>query len=88
VARISGDVQSKRAAASTSWTRRFAKRPADVAIVFSPSASRVIAVTRIARRRAAPQGVESRSARHASVIAVAPKGASIIAIISARTGRA
>jgi len=82
VPRFPRRVQSKRAAASTSWTRRFAREHAGVATGSSRSAARVIAVTRIARRRVVRRRVARRSVPRGSDIAGARKGASITAIIS------
>jgi hypothetical protein len=78
-------VQSKRAAASTSWTGRFARESVDAAIASSRSARRVIAATPIARPRAAQARAVTRSARPANVIAAVPKAVSITDITSART---
>jgi hypothetical protein len=75
-------VQSKRAAAPTSWTRRFARKSVNAAIAFSRSASRVIAAMRIAHRRVAWRHGAIQSALHVNATAPAPKGASIIATIS------
>jgi hypothetical protein len=88
VPRFLGRVQSKRAAASTPWTGRFARKSVDAAIASSRSAHHVIAATPIARPRAAKVHAVTPSARHASVIGAVPKAALIIAITSARTGRA
>jgi hypothetical protein len=80
VPRFASRVQSKRAAAPTSWTRRFARKVVDAAIVSSRSAGRVIAARRIAHRPAAPRRVTRQSPpRGAAIVAVA-KAASIIAI--------
>jgi hypothetical protein len=84
VSRFERRVQSKRTAAPTSWTRRFAKRSADAAIGCLRSAPRVIAATRIARPRVAQRLAARRSTRPATAIGAVPKGASIIAITSAR----
>jgi len=86
--RFTRRVQSKRAAAPTSWTRRFARKPADAAIDSSRSAGRVIAATHIAQRRVARRLVAPRSARRASAIGAVSKAASIIAITSERTAPA
>jgi hypothetical protein len=61
VPRFKRRVQSKRAAASTLWMRRFVRKSADAAIVSLRSASRVIAATRIA-----PPRVGRRPAAHRS----------------------
>ena len=65
VPRFGARVQSERAAAPTSWTRRFARKPAGAATASSRSARRVIAATRIARRRVArpPAARSVRAAR-------------------------
>jgi hypothetical protein len=88
VPRFKRRVQSKRAAASTSWVRRFARRSVDAAIASSPSVRRAIAAMRIARRRVASPRAEIRSARHVHVIGEVPKGASIIVTISGLTAPA
>ena len=88
VPRFGRRVQSMRAAAPTSWTRRFARKSADAAIASLRSAPRVIAATPIARRRVAQPRAAPRSAPRANVIGAVPKGASIIATISARTAPA
>ena len=88
VPRFERRVQSKRAAAPTSWTRRFARKSVDAAIDSSRSAARVIAAMRIARRRVAWPRAAHRSAPHANAIGAARKAASIIAITSARTAPA
>jgi hypothetical protein len=85
VPRFTRRVQSKRAAAPTSWTRRFARKSVAAAIVSSRSAPRVIAATRIARRRVARRLGPPQSAPRASVIGAVPKGASIIVITSEPT---
>ena len=72
VPRFTRRVQSKRAAASTSWTRRFA-RGCGAATGSSRSASRAIADTRIARRRVARRRVARRSGR-ASATSSEPGG--------------
>src|SRR5260221_12005365 len=65
VPRFTRRVQSKRAAAPTSWPRRFARKSVDAVIDSSRSASRVIAAGRIARRRAArPRAVPRFGRRH------------------------
>ena len=69
VPRFTRRVQSKRAAASTSWTRRFARRRAGTATGSSRSAAPVIAVTRIARRRVVRWHVARRSVPRVSDIA-------------------
>jgi hypothetical protein len=74
-----------RAAASTSWTGRFARRSVDAAIASSRSAHRVIAAMRIARRPVGWWPVARVFAPRASAIAAVPKAVSIIAITSART---
>jgi hypothetical protein len=81
-------VQSKRAAASTSWTGRFARKSVAAATACLRSASRVIVAMRIARRRAEWRHETHRSARRANATAAAQKGASITAITSARTAPA
>jgi len=81
-------VQSKRAAASTSWTGRFARKSVAAATACLRSASRVIVAMHIARRHAEWRHETHRSARRANAIDVVPKGASIIAITSARTAPA
>jgi hypothetical protein len=78
-------VQSKRAAASTSWTGRFARKSVGAAIASSPFVRRAIAAMPIARRRVVRPRGETRCARRVRVIGGAPKGVSIIAITSART---
>ena len=88
VPRFERRVQSKRAAAPTSWTRRFARKFVDAAIDFLRSAPRVIAATRIARPCVAQQPVARPSGPRASAIGGAQKAASIIAITSAPTAPA
>lgn len=88
VPRFQGRVQSKRAAAPTLWTRRFARRSVDAAIGPSRSAPPAIAATRIARRRVVRPPAVHPSARLDNAIAAARKADSIIAITSARTAPA
>jgi len=82
VPRFGSRVQSKGAAASTSWTRRFASKPADAAIGSSRSVPHVIEAMRIARRRVERRRVAIPPVPRASGIAAAPKGVWIIAITS------
>jgi hypothetical protein len=88
VPRFERRVQSKRAAAPTSWTRRFVKKAVDVAIGCSRSARRVIAATRIARPGVVRPPVTPRSAPPVTAIGRARKAGSIIGITDARIGRA
>jgi hypothetical protein len=88
VSRFIGDVQSKRAAASTSWTHRFARKPVDAAIASLPSVRHAIAAMRIARRRVARPHAETRSAWPVRVIGEVPKDGSIIVITNGRTAPA
>jgi hypothetical protein len=81
-------VQSKRAAASTSWTGRFARKSVAAATACLRSASRVIVAMRIARRRAEWRHETHRSAPRDSVTAAAPKGVSITVITNGRTAPA
>ena len=88
VPRFNRRVQSERAAAPTLWTRRFARKSADAATASSRSARHVIAVTPIARWRAAPRLAARRSGLRVDAIGGAQRAASIIATISARTAPA
>ena len=85
VPRFERRVQSKRAGASASWTRRFAKKSVAGAIDSLRSAARVTAATRTARRRAVRRRGPPQSAPRASVIAAVLKDASIIGITSGPT---
>jgi hypothetical protein len=88
VPRFLGRVQSKRAAAPTSWTRRFARRSVAAAIASLRSACRVIAGTRTARARVVRRRVRHQCARPGNAISAVPKAVSIIATISGRTAPA
>jgi len=88
VPRFRDGVQSERAAAPTSWTPRYGRRPVGVVAAPSRSAPPAIAATRIARPCAGRPRAGDRSRRPVAGIAAAPKAASITAIISAPIGRA
>jgi hypothetical protein len=87
VPRFTRRVQSKRAAVSTPWMRRFVRKSADAAIVSLRSASRLIAVTRTAPPRVGRRRAAHRSGPRDAIVA-AWKGASIIVITSAPTAPA
>ena len=88
VPRFDVGVQSDGPPAPTSWTRRSARKAAGSVAASSPFAPRVIAVTRIVRRRVAAPGAAGRSAPPATAIGRVRKAASIIGIINARIARA
>jgi hypothetical protein len=88
VPRFERRVQSKRAAAPTSWTRRFARKSVAVAMVCSRSAFRAIAAMRIARRPVGRTRVGHPSGPRANAIVRVLKAVSIIAITSAPTAPA
>ena len=89
VPRFDGRVQSEsQPPAPTSWTRRFAKNAAGSVAASSRFAPRVIAVTRIARRRVARPVATGQSAPLATAIGRVLKAVWIIAIINARIARA
>ena len=88
VPRFQRRVQSKRAAAPTSWTCRFARKSVAAATASLRSAPRVIAAMRIARRRVARWPAVRPSVPRANAIGAVPRDASIIAITSVRTAPA
>ena len=88
VQRFALDVQAEHPAAPTPWTSRSARKPAVAVTVSLRSVSPAIAATRTARRRVAASAVGAQSRPPGIGTAAAQKAALIIAIISARIGRA
>ena len=80
-----GAVQSEFAPrAPTPWTSRYARRPAATVTACSPSARRVIAAMRTARRAAGRPVVAARCGRPGRDISRVPRAVSTIATSSAR----